>query len=308
VVAAEGVTLDTLLQYSGSAFGVACILAVLNWVAVARNWRKAEYVSKPATLIVVIMAAWLITRGPHDAWMARFFLPGLIFSLAGDVFLMLPGRRFFVPGLVSFLLAHVCYIVGLNPTLPPLPALVPLVIVAVIGLLLMRGIASGLRRSGQMALLGPVALYSLVLSLMLFSAWATLNQPNGLPAPRLGHWGPACSLRPIRCWHGTVCGAFAWWSHQSDDHIISPSSRWSLHALCENLLCRIVRSGRRSGFVNPDERGDGGNESLKGCKDGTEICRSENPPGRNSRLEQNRPTVELGSANAHDARRSRCAR
>ncbi len=170
--------MDTLLRYGGSAFGVACILAVLNWVTVARNWRKAEYVSKPATLIVVIIAAWLITRGPHDAWMARFFLPGLIFSLAGDVFLMLPGGRFFVPGLASFLLAHVCYIIGLNPTLPPLPALIPLVSVAVIGLLLMRGIASGLRRSGQMALLGPVALYSLVLSLMLFSAWATLFRPE----------------------------------------------------------------------------------------------------------------------------------
>ena len=170
--------MDTLLQYGGTAFGVACILAVLNWISVARSWKKAEYVSKPATLIVVIVAAWLITRGPHDAWMARFFLPGLIFSLAGDVFLMLPGERFFIPGLVSFLLAHVCYIMGLNPTLPPLPALIPLVIAVVVGLLLVRGIASGLRRSGRMALLGPVALYGLVLSLMLFSAWATLFRPE----------------------------------------------------------------------------------------------------------------------------------
>ena len=170
--------MDTSLRNSGLAFGAAFILAVLNWIAVARNWRKAEYVSKPATLIVVIIAAWLITRGPQDAWMARFFLPGLIFSLAGDVFLMLPGERFFVPGLVSFLLAHVCYIIGLNPTWPPLPALIPLLIVAGIGWLLVRGIASGLRRSGQTALLGPVALYSLVLSLMLFSAWATLFRPE----------------------------------------------------------------------------------------------------------------------------------
>jgi len=83
------------------------------------------------------------------------FLPGLVFSLAGDVFLMLPGARFFRLGLMSFLVAQVCYIIGLNPSLPPLPALIPLSIIAALGLLVVRGIASGLRRSGQIALLGP---------------------------------------------------------------------------------------------------------------------------------------------------------
>lgn len=33
----------------------------------------------------------------------------LLFSLAGDVFLMLPGN-YFIPGLASFLVAHVFYI------------------------------------------------------------------------------------------------------------------------------------------------------------------------------------------------------
>ena len=170
--------MDALLQNSGLAFGVAFTLAVLDWVAVARNWTKAEYVFKPATTAAIVIAAWLITRGPHDARLAQFFLPGFVFSLAGDVFLMLPGARFFRLGLISFLVAHVCYIIGLNPSLPPLPALIPLVIIAALGLLLVRGIASGLRRSGQKALLGPVAIYSGVLSLMLFSAWATLFRPE----------------------------------------------------------------------------------------------------------------------------------
>jgi len=170
--------MDALIQNSGLAFAAALFVAVLDWLAVHHERRRAEYVFKPATLVVVVVAAWLVTRGPHDAWMAQFFLPGFVFSLAGDVFLMLPGERFFVPGLVSFLLAHVCYIIGLNPSLPPLPALIPLVIIAAIGLLLVRGIASGLRRGGQKALLGPVAIYSVVLSLMLFSAWATLFRPE----------------------------------------------------------------------------------------------------------------------------------
>jgi len=39
-------------------------------------------------------------------------LIGLIFCLGGDVFLALPQERMFLFGLVSFLLGHVCYVVG----------------------------------------------------------------------------------------------------------------------------------------------------------------------------------------------------
>jgi uncharacterized membrane protein YhhN len=160
------------------AFAISVLLALFDWLAVARRRERLEYVFKPGTLVAVLVGAWLLTRGPHDAWQARFFLPGLACSLAGDVFLMLPDERFFLPGLVAFLLGHVCYIVGLNPTLPPWPALVPLVAVAIVGVMLYRGIAAGLRRQGQISLLGPVALYSLVLGLMLSSSWATLFRPE----------------------------------------------------------------------------------------------------------------------------------
>ncbi len=166
-------------------FGVALVLALADWWAVARGNRRAEYVLKPATLLAILIAALWVTRGPHDVWQARFFLPGLAFSLAGDVFLMLPGERFFLPGLAAFLLAHVCYIVGLNPALPPWPALALLIIVVLVGSVLFRGIAAGLRRRGQTALLVPVALYSLVLSLMLFSAWATPFRPEWTPLRRV---------------------------------------------------------------------------------------------------------------------------
>jgi uncharacterized membrane protein YhhN len=159
-------------------------LALADWLAVARRHKQLEYVFKPATLIAILIGAWMLTRGPHDAWEARFFLPGLAFSLAGDVFLMLPGERFFLPGLVAFLLGHMCTIVGLNPTLPRWPAVAILVVVAVIGATLYRSIAAGLHRQGQKALLVPVALYSLVLSLMLSAAWATLFRPEWTPLRR----------------------------------------------------------------------------------------------------------------------------
>jgi uncharacterized membrane protein YhhN len=166
------------LSLAGWSFVVSFILAWIDWLAVAWHRKWLEYVFKPATLIAILVGAWLLLRGPHDAWQARFFLPGLAFSLVGDIFLMLPGDGFFLPGLVSFLLGHVCYIVGLNPTLPAWPAVVVLVAVAVIGAALFRGVVAGLRRQGQTALIKPVALYSLVLSLMLFSAVATLFRPE----------------------------------------------------------------------------------------------------------------------------------
>ena len=169
---------------SGPAFAVALTLAMVEWLAVARRWRRLEFVFKPATLVAVIIAAWLLTRGPHDEWMARFFLPGLTLSLAGDVFLLLPGGRFFMLGLASFLLAHLCYIVGLNPTLPPWPALALLLPIVAIRLPLVRGILSALRRQSWRALVIPVALYGLVLSAMLFSAWATLFRPEWTPLRR----------------------------------------------------------------------------------------------------------------------------
>ena len=42
----------------------------------------------------------------------RFILTGLIFGLAGDVFLALPRQKMFLCGLLSFLLGHLFYVTG----------------------------------------------------------------------------------------------------------------------------------------------------------------------------------------------------
>jgi uncharacterized membrane protein YhhN len=157
---------------------IALCFAAVDWLSVARDRRDLEFVCKPATLVAVLVGAWLLTRGPHDAWQARFFLPGLGFSLVGDIFLMLRGKRFFLGGLVAFLLAHACYIVGFNPTMPPWPSFVILIPVAGIGAFVFRELAQGLRKRGEGKMLAPVAIYSVVLSVMLFSAWATLLRPR----------------------------------------------------------------------------------------------------------------------------------
>jgi len=167
-----------LFQQGGWMFVVALALAVVDWVATARNDRRLEYVFKPATLCAILIGVWFLTSGPHNARLARFFQWGLFFSLVGDVFLMLPAERFFLPGLFSFLVAHIFYIVGLNPTLPPWPALIVLLPIAACGFWLYQQIAVALRRAGESTMVLPTAAYAVILSLMLFSGWAALFRPE----------------------------------------------------------------------------------------------------------------------------------
>lgn len=85
-------------------------VALVDWYAVATGRRVLEYVAKPATMLPLIAAA--VALDPVDDTMRTWFVIGLVLSLAGDIFLMLPSKEMFVPGLGSFLLAHVAYIVG----------------------------------------------------------------------------------------------------------------------------------------------------------------------------------------------------
>jgi uncharacterized membrane protein YhhN len=160
-------------------FGLAFLLAVVDWVAVSQGWKKLEYFAKPATMVALL--AFVIQNGGLSGGMVWFVL-GLAFSLAGDVFLMLPKEQF-IAGLVSFLLAHVAYIIGLRPRLPAeLPALLVAlglaVILALTAAQIYRRIAAGLRESGKTSLRGPVLAYTLVISVMLFSAMLTLLSDN----------------------------------------------------------------------------------------------------------------------------------
>ncbi len=66
------------------------------------------YVFKPATMVLVIAVA-LSRSGGHLSFYTSAILVGMLFSLVGDVFIMLPSDKF-MPGLVSFLVAHLFYI------------------------------------------------------------------------------------------------------------------------------------------------------------------------------------------------------
>src|SRR4051812_25769824 len=155
-------------------FVVALACAVVDWYAVARENKTLEYIFKPATMAAVIVAVLLLPGSAQNVWQARWFVLGFCLSLAGDVFLMLPNPRLFLYGLGAFLLAHVFYVMGLNPTLPP--GLAPVLIVPtalVVGFVLWR-VVGALRASNHTSLVAPVMGYGVAMTLMLFSAWATL--------------------------------------------------------------------------------------------------------------------------------------
>lgn len=86
----------------------ACALGAIAGALLGGPWIWLHYLCKPlATVLLLAMAARAAL--PVSRRYRVLVCTGLLLSLAGDVFLMLPVDLF-VAGLVSFLLAHLCYI------------------------------------------------------------------------------------------------------------------------------------------------------------------------------------------------------
>ncbi|MDD1793494.1 lysoplasmalogenase [Enterovibrio makurazakiensis] len=92
---------------------------MLSWLAVwcsgllhinaaYKGPRWQFYLFKPLTIALMMLI--VVTGGEANTY-AYLVLAGLLFSLFGDVFLMLPKDRF-IPGLLSFLVAHIFYSVA----------------------------------------------------------------------------------------------------------------------------------------------------------------------------------------------------
>lgn len=147
-------------------------VAAVDWWAVATDRRPVEYVLKPATMVVLIAAALALPEPVSDG--ARMFMvAGLVFSLAGDVFLML-DEKLFIGGLVSFLFGHVMYVIGLVRFGEVTPPLLFVGVALVLGASAVVG-SRVLRGAGQhdARLTGPVAVYLSVISLMVVTAFGT---------------------------------------------------------------------------------------------------------------------------------------
>jgi len=92
--------------------GVLLSAGITIWSG-AKGRRRLFHVSKPLTMVLVI-AVVLIARTPVPAAYKTLILAGLLCSLAGDIALMFP-EKCFTAGLVSFLAAHVFYILAFKP-------------------------------------------------------------------------------------------------------------------------------------------------------------------------------------------------
>lgn len=161
--------------------GVVFLFAALDWYAVWTENEKMNRFTKPATMLALL--TWL-------GWTAGFsgkllwFALALVFGLLGDIFLLM-SRRFFLAGLVSFLIGHLAYVAGFwfDWAQLRLPHFISMVLIGVglywIAPIILRGIGTK-RSSGKMRV--PVLIYMLVISSMVFFAICTLFSADWKPA------------------------------------------------------------------------------------------------------------------------------
>lgn len=121
------------------------------------------YVFKPLTTVFILLLV-LLNQSPVSPTYKFLILVGLVFSLAGDIFLMLPGDRF-ITGLISFLSAHIIYILAFAPgVVLPLqwwPGFFVLVFLIIILRLILPGVEN---------LKVPVVIYTVIIGGMLWIA------------------------------------------------------------------------------------------------------------------------------------------
>lgn len=132
------------------------------------------YVFKPLTTLLIITTAVLEKKSIIKSYKALVII-GLIFSLGGDILLMLP-YDLFVFGLISFLIAQLIYIYAFSRENPWQLSWLPIFTAIVYGVGIYFILAPGL---GDLRF--PVAIYLLVIQTMGYTAWNQWNQTRS-------HW------------------------------------------------------------------------------------------------------------------------
>lgn len=87
---------------------IALLFAILTIYAKMRANDLLQFIFKPLTMLAIISIVLFNLSNPINFYQAAI-LAGLIFSTIGDVFLI-KEKQFFVHGLLSFLIGHICYI------------------------------------------------------------------------------------------------------------------------------------------------------------------------------------------------------
>ena len=133
----------------GAVLSAAAAILSAPW-ALGLPWMNLVF--KPLATVLIILLAW--PRGRSTPDLRRWVLAGLLLSLGGDVALLGP-RQGFLPGLVSFLLAHLCYLMAFT------------------------------RVQRLAARIGPFAAYAAIAAAVLAALWPGV--PAGLRVPVLAY-------------------------------------------------------------------------------------------------------------------------
>jgi uncharacterized membrane protein YhhN len=140
-------------------FTALCAVLAIASAPWALNQPWMNMLFKPLATIGIFAYAW--GRGHDRPVVRRWVLIGLVLSLVGDIALLWPDKGF-LPGLVSFLLAHLAYLVAFTRTRRLAARIAPFVVYAVVaGAVLYQlwpGVPAGLR--------GPVGGYVIFLAAM----------------------------------------------------------------------------------------------------------------------------------------------
>lgn len=149
------------------------VVAVADWWAASTERTRVEYVLKPLTMVVLFAAAAVLPDPVSDT--ARWcILLALVWSLVGDVCLML-GEKLFLSGLVAFLLAHVAYTaamvaIGTGGPLVMVGTVIVLIAAALVGSKVLRG-----AQAVDQRMAAPIVAYLVVISFMVVVAIGTGN-------------------------------------------------------------------------------------------------------------------------------------
>jgi alkenylglycerophosphocholine hydrolase len=157
------------------------LFGAMHWVFIWQENRTGILITKPAMMVSLILweivyeNAFLLAQCPASQRMI-WFLIGIIFCTIGDVFLMFRETHF-LKGLVAFLLGHVFYVIGFGTIIPigasPLFAIGVAALIILSGIIIFKKLHAGMVDNDNTKMLIPVALYTLVISAMLYSAIMT---------------------------------------------------------------------------------------------------------------------------------------
>lgn len=157
-------------------FILALVFAALEVFAVSKNLQKLEFIAKPAVMVCLFL--WLYTTTGLQG-NAFWFGLGILFSLLGDVLMMVPRDSMFLLGVVVFLVAQIAYITGFREELTAVNtwSLILLVFIAINVSRILRRIAGAVRAKGEDQMIIPILAYGTVISVMLYAAMSTIYNP-----------------------------------------------------------------------------------------------------------------------------------